>query len=126
MEITTIVGLILGLCGVYCLYLWVKIVVTGQVPQDFPLLSKEYPVNKCREPEVFLAYLKPRLLTLSLIVTVFGLFGAADGHYKLIENWLPGFTVLQTVLAVAFTCVIPLAGLIWFTVCMGRAQKRMW
>ena len=126
MDFQASFALIIGVCGIYCLYLWVKILITKQVPKDFVLLSKEYPIEKCKEPEAFRTYLKPRLLVFSLVVTVFGLFGAANSYFGLIDGWLSVSGTLQMVVSVLLTCVIPLAALIWFAVCISRAQKRMW
>ena len=40
------VSLMIGACGIYFLYLWIKIRILGKIPADFALISKEYPIEQ--------------------------------------------------------------------------------
>lgn len=126
-ELNSMFGLITGGCGIYFLYLWLKIQRSGQIPEKFPLLSKENTMKNCLDAEEFVDYIRPRLLIFSLALTVFGFFGVANGYLGLINDWTQGWSpYVQLLVLELVSCVIPLAVLIWFAVCLSRAQKRLW
>lgn len=113
--------------GLYCLYLWVKIHRSGQMPEKSLILSQDFPMKRCIDPAEYLRYMKPRLLIFGIAITVFGLFCLADAALGLLDGWTAGFSTAARLLIMELvTCVIPLGILVWFAVCTHRIQKRLW
>lgn len=119
--------LIIALCGVYCLYLWAKIRFGGKMPEKNMLMPPEQSMKDCADPEEFEAYMKPRLLIFGAFVFVVGLFGMADVMFGWLQCWTAGLSSgLQLTIELLATCVLPLAGLIWFAVSLRNIQKKLW
>lgn len=108
--------------SVYCLYAWYQL-RGGTIPQKFALLPKEFPPEKCLDQELYVRYLRPRLLVFSILMVLTGVVGLLDARLGLFEAMLPGRGVL---LAILLTSVLPLAVVIWFCVCLRKIQKELW
>ena len=108
--------------SVYCLYAWYQI-RGGTIPQKFALLPKEFSPEKCLDQELYVRYLRPRLLVFSILMVLTGVVGLLDARLGLFEAMLPGRGVL---LAILLTSVLPLAVVIWFCVCLRKIQKELW
>lgn len=108
--------------SVYCLYAWYQL-RGGTIPQKFALLPKEFSPEKCLDQELYVRYLRPRLLVFSILMVLTGVVGLLDARLGLFETMLPGRGVL---LAILLTSVLPLAVVIWFCVCLRKIQKELW
>ena len=108
--------------SVYCLYAWYQL-RGGTIPQKFALLPKEFSPEKCLDQELYVRYLRPRLLVFSILMVLTGMVGLLDARLGLFEAMLPGRGVL---LAILLTSVLPLAVVIWFCVCLRKIQKELW
>ena len=108
--------------SVYCLYAWYQL-RGGTIPQKFALLPKEFSPEKCLDQELYVRYLRPRLLVFSILMVLTGVEGLLDARLGLFEAMLPGRGVL---LAILLTSVLPLAVVIWFCVCLRKIQKELW
>lgn len=108
--------------SVYCLYAWYQL-RGGTIPQKFALLPKEFSPEKCLDQELYVRYLRPRLLVFSILMVLTGVVGLLDARLGLFEAMLPGRGVL---LAILCTSVFPLAVVIWFCVCLRKIQKELW
>lgn len=108
--------------SVYCLYAWYQL-RGGTIPQKFALLPKEFSPEKCLDQELYVRYLRPRLLVFSILMVLTGVVGLLDARLGLFEAMLPGRGVL---LAILCTSLLPLAVVIWFCVCLRKIQKELW
>ena len=108
--------------SVYCLYAWYQL-RGGTIPQKFALLPKEFSPEKCLDQELYVRYLRPRLLVFSIVMILSGVVGMLDARLGLFEAMLPGRGVL---LAILCTSLLPLAVVIWFCVCLRKIQKELW
>ena len=114
-------------CALYCLYQWLQIRRTGAIPNGFILLSKEYPMDRCADPEEYRAYLQPRLLIFSLLLLVFGIIGTLEVFHGLLTNLTAGMEGWAgTLLRELFQSILPFANLAWFAVCLVKIQRKLW
>ena len=120
-------GMITLGCGIYCLYVWIKIHTSGKVPPNSVLLPKDCTMDKCLDPEEFITYVQPRLLIFSILIIGFGLFSVIDVYLGLMDAMTAGLSELMRLLVLeAMTCILPLAAVIWFAVCLRKIQKLLW
>lgn len=101
-------------CGLYCLYVWVKLAVGKRLFQNGILLPKDKKISDCVDEGAYIAYLGPRLLTLALVTTVYGVFSMVNDAMS--EALLPypwNFIPLVAVFVV----------LVWYAVCNSKANK---
>ena len=120
-------GLITAGCGVYCLYLWAKILLKGKVPDGCMILPRGSTMDECLDPEGFMAHAMPRLLIFSVLIMFFGLLTLADVYFDLLNVWTAGLSAgMRLLILELVTCFIPLGVVIWFGVSMRRVQKRLW
>lgn len=119
-------GLITTGCGVYCLYLWLKIKLSGQVPDGAMILPRGYTMGDCLEPEEFMAHAMPRLMIFAVLILFFGVLTIADAYFDLINQWTAHLSGGMRLLVLEIvTCIVPLAVVIWFGVSLRRVQKRL-
>lgn len=101
-------------CGLYCLYVWIKLAVGKRLFQNGILLPKDKKIEDCRDEAAYIAYLGPRLLTLGVATTIYGIF-------SMINDALP-----QSILPYPWS-FIPLVAvfivLVWYAICNSKANK---
>lgn len=126
-DINLVFGVITAGCGIYCLWQWIKIRKTGVIADNSMILPRDCTADSCIDLEEFLAQIMPRLLVFGVLITLFGLFGLADAAFGFLDQWMAGATDGMRLLVLELvTCIIPLAVVIWFAVCLRRIQKRLW
>ena len=119
-------GLITAGCGIYCLYLWIKIRVTNRIPDGCMILPKGLSIDDCIDRTEYLAHILPRLMIFGVLITVFGAITLAEVYFPFFDALTADLTVgMRLLLLETVTCFIPLAVVIWFCVSMRRAQKRL-
>ena len=119
-------GLITAGCGVYCLYLWGKIKVSGTVSDNNMILPRGKSMAQCLDKEEFLHMAMPRLLVFGLLILFFGLVTLADVYFGFLDLWTAGLSVGMRLLVLELvTCILPLGVVIWFGVSLRRVQNRL-
>ena len=114
-------------CSLYCLYQWYQIRRTGSIPDGFILLSKEYPMDRCTDPEAYRTYIQPRLLIFSLLLLAFGVIGTLEAFRGVLTNLTAGMEGWAgTLLRELFQSMLPFANLAWFAVCLVKIQRKLW
>ena len=120
-------SLMIFLCGIYCLYQAISLCVTGRMPRNCIILSKEHSMDSCLDPDGYAAYMKPRFLIFSILLVLFTgitMLNSITGFLNTLVA--PLSATWQMVIIQAFAFVLPLAVLIWFSVILIRAQKEYW
>lgn len=119
-------GLITAGCGIYCLYLWGKIKVSGSVPDGAMILPRGCTMDECLDAEEFLKAAMPRLLLFGLLIVFFGLVTLADVYFDFLNVWTAELSAgMRLLILELVTCIIPLAVVIWFAASLRRLQKRL-
>lgn len=126
-NISTIFALIMLAAGVYFVYLFIM----GRSKKKFPdtclIFPKGAKFQDCADPEGYVDYIAPRLLIFGIVLLVIGGFDLADASFGLLESWTASLSTLMQILIAEFiSVVLPLAALIWFAVCLNKAQKNLW
>ena len=120
-----IFGLIMTGCGIYCLYSWGKIRATGKVPDGAMILPVGHSEGDCLDLQEYLSHIMPKFLILSILVTLFGCVTLGNAYFSILDVWTAAMTPGMRLLVLELvTCFIPLGVVIWFAICLRRAQKR--
>ena len=101
--------------GVYMLYTWFKLHTTGKLFPNGILIPNGRSPKDCDDAEGYIQYMKPKILILGILVTVYGAVCLANETLKFI-SWQ---------ICVALTGVILLV-IIWYGVCNYKANKLYW
>ena len=126
-SMNNIFSLIMLGCGIYCLYVWLRIHRTGEIPANSIILPKDRTMDSCLDPEEFQSYIKPRLLVFSILIILFGVFGLVDAQLNLVVSLADGLSPLLRLLVIELVnFLLPFAVVIWFGVCLYRIQKQLW
>ena len=113
-EMDMMLDLIALACGIYCLYTWLKLVITKKLFPNGLLVPKDKSVKDCLDEEGYIAYISPRLGVLAIFTTVYGAF------FTLNDN------LAQPILAYPWNLaplVVVIGVLVWYAVCNGKANK---
>ena len=101
-------------CGAYCLYTWLRLIITKKLFKNGLLLPNGKEISDCFDEEMYISYILPHLTILTVVTTLYS-------AYVLTE------TLMDVILLPGFYSLIPLAvvmaGLIWFAVKSGRANR---
>ncbi|MBQ5749544.1 MAG: hypothetical protein IIV87_05235 [Oscillospiraceae bacterium] len=101
-------------CGVYCLYTWLRLIITKKLFKNGLLVPKEKDVSDCEDEELYISYILPHLTILAVVTTLYSIYIIAE-------------TIMDVILLPGFYSLIPLglvmAALIWFAVKSGRANQ---
>ena len=108
--------------GLYCLYAWYQL-GGGKIPEKFVLLPKDLSPDKCLDQELYISYIRPRLIIFGVVIVLFSGFSLVDTRLNLIGQWFP--TAYVTVRLIA-TSLVPLAIIIWFGYCLVKIQRELW
>lgn len=121
-SMNSILSLLTVLAGLYCFCAWFQL-RKGTIPEKFLLLSKELPADQCLDQEQYTTYLRPRLLVIGAVTTVFGGFTLLDDRFSLLEQWCPEQAFAIGLLT---SSILPLAAVIWFCFCLNKIQRELW
>ena len=108
--------------GLYCFYAWSQL-CGGKIPEKFVLLPREFSPDKCIDQEVYISYIRPRLMIFGIAMTASGAFALADARWGLVNQWFPDYALLLRLL---LTSILPFAVIVWFAVCLHKIQKELW
>lgn len=126
-DMNFLFGVITGGCGIYCLYLWLKIRGSKTIPDNCMLVPREQTMAQCIDAEEYQSYIMPRLLIFGVVLLVFGLLGLGDYYFGIFDGVTAGLSAGMRLLVLELaTCILPLLVVIWFGVCLRKSQKRLW
>lgn len=126
-EMNGFFNLLMFGCGSYCLFQAVQLARTGKLPKNSILLSKERPLSKCLDPEGFIAYMKPRFLTFSILIVLTTLLSILNDFTGFLDAWIaPLSSGMRLAIVELVGFVIPFAVLVWFAVCLVKTQRKLW
>lgn len=101
-------------CSVYCMYTWLRLLITKRLFKNGLLVPKEKQVEDCLDEELYISYILPHLTILTVVTALYSVYIVAE-------------TVMDVILLPGFYSLIPLgmvmAGLIWFAVKSGKANR---
>lgn len=102
--------------GLYCLAVWLRLRQGKPLGNGRRILMPGgFRERKCRHPEAYKGYMRPRVLALGMGLVLFGAAFLAD-HYT-----GSGSTAVALALL-----VLPLALLVWYVLAMRKAAKQWW
>ena len=102
--------------GLYCLAVWLRLRQGKPLGNGRRILMPGgFRERKCRHPEAYKGYMRPRVLALGIGLVLFGAAFLAD-HYT-----GSGSTTVALALL-----VLPLALLVWYVLAMRKAAKQWW
>ena len=106
-----IIGVIVFFCGIYALYAFVKLKMSGEINATL-LLGKEYLYKKCKDKENYTRKAGPALL-------IFGLVSAVYGALDIVHCYVYPMTIVDTVGMGIFFVV-----LVWFAVYTTKLKRK--
>ena len=109
--------------GLYAVYTWFRLLREPLFSNPL-LIPKERAPKDCLEPETYVAYIRPRTLVLGVIAALsggIGLLGEGMGFLAAAAAAI-GMDLLPFELL--YLVALPLAVVIWYAVCVVRAQKK--
>lgn len=109
-SIWGVVGIFVIFCGLYALYSFVKMKMSGEI-QATLILGKECTEDRCRDKEAFVKKVSPAVLVFGLVTTVYGIV-------DLIHCYVMPMAIVDTCGMAIFFIV-----LIWFAVYTTRLKK---
>lgn len=104
--------LVIGV-GAYLFYAFYLLTTKGEVKENI-LLPRNVEMKRCKDPEGYKTFLKPRLFVFSLVVTLCGLITLAMDYFQ-----IGGYSYI--ILSAALLAVI-----IAFGIIMKKAVARFW
>lgn len=111
--------------GVYAIFTWFKL-RDGLLFDNSLLIPKERAISECKDPAGYIAYIRPRTLVAGILTFLSGALGLADSYLGLVRNWALQNGTLGFAVEFLVLILIPLAFIIWYGVCLMKAQKKNW
>lgn len=111
--------------GVYAFVTWFKL-RDGLLFDNSLLIPKERAISQCRDAAGYIAYIRPRTLIAGILTFLSGALGLADSYLGVIQNWAVANGTLGLLVELLVLILIPLAFIVWYGVCLAKAQKRHW
>lgn len=102
-------------CGGFFLYNWIRLRVTGALFESSVLIPRGKGPRECADPIGYIGYIRPRLLVISVVSILYGLFSMLADQGGGIP--LPAELAMMAVV---------LAVVVWYGVCASRAYRRFW
>lgn len=101
-------------CGIYCLYAFLRLLVTKKLFPNGLLVPKEKKVSDCTDEQAFIACMMPPLATVAVVTTAYGVV--------MLFNDLLETPLLPYPWPLAMLPVV-LAALVWYAVRNSRANR---
>ena len=111
--------------GVYATFTWFKL-RDGLLFDNSLLIPKERTIAECRDAAGYIAYIRPRTLVAGIFTFLSGALGLVDSYLGTIQNWAVANGSLGLVVELLVLILIPLAFIVWYGVCLMKAQKKHW
>lgn len=113
-EMNLLLALILLGSGVYCLYTWLRLLVTKRLFRNGLLVPKEKKISDCADEEEYIRYIMPPLTVLALMTTAHGVLITLNDVFEL--ELLPYPWGLAPL-------VLTLGAIVWYMVRNARANR---
>lgn len=113
-EMNLLLALILLGSGVYCLYTWLRLLVTKRLFRNGLLVPKEKKISDCADEEEYIRYIMPPLTVLVLMTTAYGVLITLNDVFEL--ELLPYPWGLAPL-------VLTLGAIVWYMVRNARANR---
>lgn len=113
-DMNLLLSLILLGSGIYCLYTWLRLLVTKRLFRNGLLVPKEKKISDCADEEEYIRYIMPPLTVMALMTTAYGVVVMLNDGFSL--NLLPypwGLVPL----------VLTLGAMAWYAVRNARANR---
>lgn len=113
-DMTLFLDLILLASGGYCMYTWVRLLVSGHLFQNGLLIPKEKKISDCTDEAEYIRAICPSLGAVSIVTFLYGIFMTINDRME--QPLLPypwSFALLAVVLA----------ALVWYAICNSRANR---
>ena len=111
--------------GVYAIFTWFKL-RDGLLFDNSLLIPKERTIAECRDAAGYIAYIRPRTLVAGIFIFLSGVLGLADSYLGTMQNWAQANGSLGLFVELLVLILIPLAFIVWYGVCLMKAQKKHW
>ena len=100
--------------GVYCLYTWIKLLVTKHLFQNGLLVPKDKRVEDCSDEQAYIHYMMPPLAVVALVTMAYGIVFTLNDCAS--ERFVP--------YPWALLLLVPVLGaLIWYAVRNVKANR---
>lgn len=113
-DMTLLLDLILVASGVYCLYTWLRLAITGRLFQNGLLVPKDKKVTDCADEQAYIRYMMPPLSVMAVVATLYGVCMTINDQLETPFLPYPWPLVMLGVV---------LAALIWYAVRNSRANR---
>ena len=114
---------ILLFCGIWGFYAWHQL-RGSTIPERFSLLGKDLDPKKCLDQEMYVSYMRPRVLVFAIVATLLGVLTVLDAKFDLFAALLPEAAAGTATLVVG--SLLPFVVVIWFGFCIFKIQKDLW
>lgn len=111
----TILGAVVTVYGLYCLYIWLKLVIDKYLFFNQILIPSGYAVRDCKRPGEYIKFMKPRLLFFGIIITLTGVVNILSAQLLQLST-----TVFWILMGVAIAVII------WFIITLIATRRRYW
>lgn len=109
--------------GIYAIYTWFQL-RAGALFSNPLLIPKDLSPKHCLDEAAYVAYIRPRTLILGVIAALSGAVGMADQSAGFLKSWSAAVGLSELTFRLALLVVLPLAVVIWYAVCLVRAQRK--
>ena len=113
-DMNMLMDLVALVCGFYCMYTWIRLLITKRLFKNGLLVPKDKDIKDCSDEKAYLSYMMPPLAALALSTTVYGTF--------FLLNDLTDMAILPYP-----WLFLPLAGvmgiIVWYAVRNGKANR---
>lgn len=113
-EMNLLLALIMLGSGIYCLYTWLRLVVTKRLFRNGLLVPKEKKISDCADEEEYIRYTMPSLTVMALMTTAYGVLITLNDVFELALLPYPWGLV---------PLVLTLGSMAWYGVRNARANR---
>ena len=113
-DMTLFLDLILLASGAYCMYTWLRLMVTKHLFKNGLLVPKEKKISDCADEEAYIRYMTPPLAVMAIMTMGYGVCMLLNDQLE--TPFLPYPWPLVVLAAV-------LASLVWYAVRNSRANR---
>lgn len=123
MEFNSLFNLITLGYGLYAVYTWFRLLREPLFSNPL-LIPKDQSPRDCLDAETYVAYIRPRTLILGIIAVASGGVGLAGEAAGFLTAAAAAIGMDVSTFQLLFLVAVPLAVVIWFAVCLARAQRK--
>ena len=102
-------------CGLYCLYGWYKMKISGEI-NEVLLLGKHANAGKCKDKKAYLSKVMPAVLIFGIVTTI---YGGVDALNLFVFDRDPTVTIIDNILMGIFGITF-----IWYIIYTSRLRKQ--